>query len=358
MKNLAFFAALPLALMLAGCSQQAEETAPPVRPVLSQVVESGRASAPQFVGIVTPRVTVTQAFRVGGTLVSRQVDVGSSVKAGEVVATLDATTSELALQTARANLTSAEAQYANAAAAESRLRTLNQSDVVSLANLEQAEQQTSGAQAALIQAQSRLSQAEEQLSYSTLTAPFDGIVTAVGAEPGSVVGASQTVVTIADPETRDLVIDLPETVISQVSIGTPFRISPQLSPGIEVEGKVREIAPQAHPVTRTWRIKIGVDSEADQFWLGTTATAILGIEDEGRLTVPETAIRKDGEETVVWVVDETAAVIHRRPVTVEAATSGIVSVTSGLEAGERIVIAGVNGLSDGQQIKLDQESAK
>lgn len=357
MKRATALLALPLSLLLAGCSEEAVSEAPPVRPVLTQVVQSERAATPQFVGVVSPRTTVSQAFRIGGTLVTRQVDTGSLVKTGDVVATLDATTSELALQTARANLASAEAQYANAAAAEARLRTLNQNDVVSLSNLEQAEQQTSGANAALIQAQARLSQAEEQLSYSTLTSPLDGIVMSVGAEPGSVVGAGQTIVTIADPTTRDVVIDLPEAIIGDVAIGTVFEIAPQLAPDSAVEGKVREIAPQANPLTRTWRVKITIDSGVEHFWIGTTATARLEASSEDRLQLPETAIRRDGDTTSVFLVDEAGSVVRQRMVTLDPSSEAVI-VTDGLAPGDRVVIAGVNGLSDGQEIKLDQESAK
>jgi RND family efflux transporter MFP subunit len=348
---------LPLSLLLAACSEQAVSEAPTIRPVLTQVVQSERAAAPEFVGVVSPRTSVSQSFRIGGTLVTRQVDTGSVVTAGDVVATLDATTAELALQTARANLASAEAQYANAAAAEARLRTLNQNDVVSLANLEQAEQQTSGANAALVQAQARLSQAEEQLSYSILTSPLDGIVMSVGAEPGSVVGAGQAIVTIADPATRDVVIDLPETIIGDVSIGTIFDIAPQLAPDRAVEGRVHEIAPQANPLTRTWRVKIAIDSGVEHFWIGTTATASLQASSEDRLIVPETAIRRDGEVASVFVVDEAVSVVRQRSVTIDTTSEALI-VTDGLAQGDRIVIAGVNGLTDGQQIKLGQESAK
>lgn len=359
MTNRLFLLAVPLALVLAGCSEQKAEVAPVVRPVLTAVVDTEAASTPQFVGVVAARSSVSLAFRAGGTLLTRQVETGSAVRKGDVVATLDATTSELALQTARANLSTAEAQYANAAAAEARLRALNQSDVVTLANLEQAEQQTSSAQAALVQARAGVSQAEEQVSYATLTAPIDGIVTAVGAEPGSVVGAGQTIVTLADPTSRDVVIDLPESIVGEIGTGTTFAIAPQLSPEVRVTGKVREIAPQADPVTRTWRVKIAIDEEVGEFWLGTTATAALEASRGDRLTIPATAIRTEGEQSFVFVLDEAAAAVRKRQVELAApAAGGTVAVTSGLGAGEVVVIAGVNGLSDGQQVKLNEESGK
>lgn len=354
-----FLLITPVALLLAGCSAEKAEAPPVIRPVLTAVTETEAASTPHFVGVVTARSSVTLSFRAGGTLLTRQVETGNAVKKGDVLATLDSTTSELALQTARANLGTAEAQYANAAAAEARLRALNQSDVVTLANLEQAEQQTSSAQAALAQARAGVSQAEEQVAYATLVAPMDGIITSVAAEPGSVVGAGQTIVTLADPTTRDVVIDVPEAIVDQIGTGTSFVIAPQLAPDVRVAGRVREIAPQAHPVTRTWRVKIAIDKQAEQFWLGTTATAAIEGSRGDRLSVPASAIRREGAQAFVFVLDEAAAQVRKRPVEIEEpGTDGRAVVTSGLDTGETVVIAGVNSLGDGQQVKLTQESAK
>lgn len=362
MKSSTILVISSLALLLTTPSwadDAAQSDQPAIRPVLTQLVTEQNASAPQFVGVVSPRVSTSIAFRVGGTLVTRQVDLGAQVAEGAPLATLDATTQQLAVQTARADLTSAEAQFANAAAAEGRLRTLTQNDVVSIANLELAEQQTSGAKAMLVQAQSRLRQTQEQLSYTTLTAPFAGIVTAVTTEAGSVVAAGQSIITLADPTTRDLVLDLPDSVISDVSVGTEFQIWPQLTPETLVSGTVREIAPQADPITRAWRVKIGIETQLEAFWLGSTATAALAPTSKHQLTIPAAAVKVDADKTGVWIVDETTSTVHYREVVLRGApTSGRAVVSVGLQSGERIVVAGVNSLKDGQSVKLNLESAQ
>ena len=354
------FAAAPLCLLLAACSPQEAEAPAPVRPVLSILAQPVSAAMPVFVGVVSPQVSVAQSFRVGGTLVSRNVEVGDQVEAGAQLAVLDARNYELAVQNARSNLQSAEAQLANAAASESRLRALTQTqtDVVSLDNLEQAQLQTLAADAAAKQARSRLSQAEEQLAYTRLTAPFAGVVTAIGAEPGAVVAAGQSIVTLADPAARDLVIDVPESLIGSMAIGTPFRVAPQLAPQASMFGAVREIAPQANPVTRSWRVKIGLDNPADLFWLGTTASATLEQGTGGRIEIPQTAIRTEGSQSLVWLVDTQNSVVTQRQVSVAPAENGMVEVLTGLEGGERVVIAGVNSLSEGQPIALAQEPSE
>ncbi len=360
MNALIRFAALPLCLLLAACSPQESEAPPPIRPVLSTIAEPVSAAMPVFVGVVSPQVSVAQSFRVGGTLVSRGVEVGDQVEAGAQLAVLDAKNYDLAVQNARSNLQTAEAQLANAAATESRLRALTQTqtDVVSLDNLEQAQLQTLAAEASAKQARSRLSQAEEQLGYTQLTAPFAGVVTAIGAEPGAVVGAGQSIVTLADPAARDLVIDVPESLIGTISSGTRFTIAPQLAPEASMTGTVREIAPQANPVTRSWRVKIGLDNPAELFWLGTTASATLEQGTAGRIEIPHTAIRTDGTQSFVWIIDPEKAVVTAREVSVEEAENGMVAVLSGLEGGEPVVVAGVNSLSEGQAVKLTQEQSE
>jgi len=353
--SLAFVAGL--AALLSAC--QSSEPAPePVRPVLSMVVEPSVSAQSGFVGVVEPQVSVDQAFRVGGTMVNRAVDVGEQVAAGALLASLDSTTLDLAVETAEANLLSAEAQHANAAAAEGRLRALQQSDVVAIANLEQAQQQSAAARASVVQAQSRLAKAREQLSYARLVAPFDGVVTDVGAEAGAVVGAGQMVVTLAQIGARDLVIDVPEDFVQQVKIGTEFIVTPQLDPDARIQGKLREIAPEADAITRTWRLRIGLIDPPEQFWLGTTASAVLLRSDIGQIRVPASAMGGTAEAPSVFVVDMERAIVEARAVEIGPEADGLVPVLSGIEAGERVVVAGVGALVDGQAIAVRQEDMK
>lgn len=349
---------LPLSLvLLAGCSPS-EEAAPQIRPVLSAVVEPIARSSAAFVGTVQPRTSTAQAFRVGGTLVSRNVGLGDSVTGGQVLAAVETTTLSLAVETAQANLSNAQAQAANAAATLGRLEALVQSNNASQADIEQAQQQALASQASVVQTEARLTQAKEQLSYAQIVAGFDGIVTAIGAETGEVVAPGQMVVTIARPDERDLVIDVPELFVAQLAIGTPFAISPQLDPATVIPGTLREIAPQADPVTRSWQLRIGLENAPASFWLGTTATARLETPADPGIAIPETAIRRDGQATAVWIVDAAKSSVSLRPVEIGMASNGLVPVLSGLAPGERVAIAGVNSLQEGQEVRLDQESAR
>ena len=349
--GLAAFAVALLAL--AGCSAKAPE-AEVIRPVLTSVATSEDATVEGFVGVIAAQVSIAQSFRIGGTLLTRSVEIGDAVTQGQALATLDATSYALALDTAQANLLSAQAQAANAKDAEARLRGLNQTDVVSQSGLEQAVQQSAAADASLAQAEARLTQAKAQLGYATLSSSIDGVVTAVGAEPGAVIAAGQSIVTIAQPAARDLVIDVPQDVAAGLKLGDAFEVSPQLAPDQVAAGVLREIAPQADPVTRTWRLKIGLTHPSDHFWLGTTATARRAAEVKGQIRLPETAIRRDGTTEAVWVVtgEGDMGTVHLTPVKTGPDGDGKVSILEGLSGGERVVTAGVNSLVEGQKVRL------
>jgi RND family efflux transporter MFP subunit len=340
------------ALALAGC-QKAPEAPAPIRPVLSIAVEPQSQAGASFVGTVEPQVTAALAFRLGGTMVNRNVDVGASVKAGDVLASIESTTLVLAVKSAEANLANAQAQYQNAQAAESRLAALLQTDTISQANLEQAQQQTKAAQAGVVQAQSSLAQANDQLGYAQIVAGFDGIVTAVGAESGQVVTPGQAVVTLAQPDARDIVIDVPDAFAQSVDIGAKFTVALQLAPRITATGTLREIAPQADAVTRLRRLRIGLEQPPASFWLGTTAVATAPATKADQIALPASAVNMTGSSASVWIVDEAGGTVASRAVQAGPAVGGLIPILSGIKPGERVVTAGVHSLAEGQQVRID-----
>ncbi len=192
------------ALALAGCKKEEEAAAPP-RPVLSQVVTPTALPGTRFAGTVQAKVQAALGSRVAGRLVSRSVNVGDLVKKGDVLAVLDATAYELAVRSARAELSSAEATLASTIATEERQKTLLQSNAAAKAAVESAEQSREAADAGLVRARTALVKAEEQLSYTSIQAEFDGVVVATGAEVGQTVSPGEAIVTIARPDERDAV---------------------------------------------------------------------------------------------------------------------------------------------------------
>jgi len=342
-------------LLLTSCQKQAEAHDEPPRPVLSVVVKSTAASALTLPGTVEARIETQLAFRVLGRVIARKVSVGDVVRKGDVVAAIDPLALELAVKSSQSELSNAQAQLTNAASTEERQRSLLESRSGSEAAYEEAELGRKSASAAVAKAQANLDKAEEQLGYAQLRAEFDGVVTATSAEVGQVVAAGQSIATIARPEQSDAVIDIPVASFDGLKVGSPFEVALQLDPTIRTSGTVREIAPEAEAATRTRRTKITLIDPPPAFRLGSVVTATATVDAQPTLLLPSSSIlTKDGKPNV-WVVDTAAAKVSIRPIRIdgEIVEGGSVRIAEGVKPGDRVVIAGVHKLIDGQAVRID-----
>lgn len=345
-------------LPLAACSQEKEAPPEVVRPVLSMVVAPTASRALGFVGTVEPQFSANLAFRLLGRVVARDVDVGDVVTKGETLAALDPTALDLGVQAAKAELSNAEAQAANASASEERQRQLLESNNTSQAVYDAAKQAMQAAQANVERARAALAKAEEQLGYARLFSDFDGVVTAVGAEVGQTVSPGQTVVTVARADVREAVVDIPDQLTGDLTAGTPFAVTLQSLPSIRAEAKLREIAPQAEGATRTRRVRLTLANPPDSFRLGSTVTATRVTAAAPAIELPLSALLEAGGKTRVWVVDPQASTVSTHEVEVSARTAGSFVVASkpeggGLEEGMRVVTAGVHSLKEGQKVRIE-----
>ncbi|MBR0643288.1 efflux RND transporter periplasmic adaptor subunit [Plastoroseomonas hellenica] len=351
-------ALLPVILLLAACKEQAPEAPPPIRPVLSVVVDPATERSFGFTGTVEPRYRVSLGFRLLGRLIHRDVEVGDQVRAGTRLAAIDSLALELAVRSAVADMATARAQLANATGVEGRQRILTERNVVATAQLESAQQALASAEASVQRAEANLAKANEQLTYAQLQSDTDGVVTAIGAQVGQVVSPGQAVVTIARPDIREAAVDVPEDVARDLHPGTPFDIALQLDPRIRTQGEVREIGPQADQTTRTRRVLITLSGTAELFRLGTTVTATLRVPAAATITLPRSALlQRDGKD-VVWVVDTGTGTVATRDVRVGRRDDAAFVVTAGLAAGDRVVTAGANSLRPGQQVRIPGEPAR
>ncbi len=345
--------------LLVGCDQRSEagEQATP-RPVKVVMAEAEQKKATSLPGVVRARIETDLAFRTLGRMVSRKVDVGDLVRKGDILAEIDPLTLQLAVKSAEADLRNAQAQLENAATTETRKRKLMQSNAASVADHDLAEQQLKSATANAAKAAASLAKAHEQLGYAELRAEFDGVVTATSAETGQTVAAGQPVLKLARLEQRDVVVDVPEAQFSNVRQNDRFNVALELDSKIQAIGVVREIAPQADPNTRTYRLKLAIDQAPDIFRLGAVVTATPLV--DGRthaIALPVSAIRGEGGASQVWVVDRSTATVASRAVELDGPEPGArsVRVLSGLREGEEIVVAGIDEFVDGQKVKLGQE---
>lgn len=346
--------------VLVSCQNEEEAATEPPRPVLSVVVDPVANATLTLPGTVEARVETQFGFRILGRVVARNVQVGDLVKKGDVLAAIDPLSLELAVKSAQSDVANSQAQLANAVTNEERQRTLFERQSGAKATFETAQLERRTAEAALNKANANLAKAIEQLSYARLLAEFDGVVTSTSAEVGQVVSAGQSVATVARPEERDAVIDVPETSGDQLQPGAIFDVALQLKPEIRAKGIVREIAPEADDATRTRRTKLTLVDPPEELRLGAVVTAVATVEVGRAIRLPSSAIKADGSNAIVWVVDEKQGTVSSRAVTVDdrAAPGTIATVIEGLKPGERVVVAGVNKLQDGQAVRIEQEIAQ
>jgi RND family efflux transporter MFP subunit len=345
--------AIASALAMGGC--QPEAKAPePVRPVLSTILQPITSAGTEAVGTVQPRYQTNLGFRVLGRMIARPVNVGDLVAAGQTIAAIDPTALELAVRSARADLSKAEGLLENAVGTEERKRILIGTDATTKQTLDDAEQVRAGVQASTARARANLTKAVEQLGYAEIKADFAGVVTAVSVEVGQVVSPGQSVVTVARPDVREAVIDIGPDFAVPLTVGLPFIVSLQLLPAVHVESQIREIAPQADSVTRMRRVRIALNDPPESFRLGSTITAKLSNTPGPVLRVPASAVLKEGAQTFVWVVDAATNTVLLQKVDLSEDEGGV-RVTGGLTVGARIVTAGIHSLKQGQHVRIAQD---
>ena len=341
------------ALALGACKPEQEAGPPPIRPVLTVTAKPVATEMfGPFAGFVAPRYQSEIGFQIAGRMVARDVTVGDVVKKGQRLAALDPVVPRFALTRAEADLADAEAQAENASATESRRRKLMAGGNVTQAQLDSAVASRDTAQARLAQAQASLQKARDQIGYTELHADFDGVVTVRSAEVGQVLSAGQAVLTLARPEEREAVVDIPEDLVGAMSTDAEFTVALQSAPDVTATARVRETAPFADRVTRTRRIRMTLLAPSPAFRLGSTLTVSLSRRVAPHYLLPSAAILRMENRDFVWLVDAAGKAVSRRAVTVTKRASGRATVTDGLSAGDRVVVAGIHSLSEGQAVRL------
>lgn len=340
-------------LALAGCQPAEEPAAPPVRPVLFTVtkVTDSEIFGP-FAGTVEPRYQSQLGFQIAGRVAARDVTIGDVVKKGQRLAALDPTVTRFSLTRAEADVADAQAQAENATATEARTRKLIQNSTVTQAQLDTAVANRDTAQARLAQARSSLQKARDQFGWTELKADFDGVVTQRLAEVGQVLSAGQAVVTVARPEVREAVVDIPDELVGEMPRDGTFSVALQSAPELTATGKVRELAPFADQITRTRRIRMTLIDPPTSFRLGATITVSLARKIAPRVELPATALFDGDGKSFVWILAGDGTKVERRAVTFSERGAERVNVSSGLEAGDRVVVAGVDDLRDGQSVRI------
>src|ERR1017187_9656178 len=306
-----------LAIALTGCNDRVAEKAVPPRPVLVATAHY-EAESPErsFVGTIKPRIEADMGFRVPGKVAKRLVEVGQTVDVGQPLATLDEVDLKLQAEQAEAELRAATGVLAQAAAAETRAKELRAKGWATDAQMDQARAAADEARARLNRAQRSVELTNNSLSYATLVADSRGVVTATLIDAGQVVASGQTAIRVARFAEKEAVVAIPETLLARAKDGVAS-VTLWSEPDRKYAAKLREVAPNADPATRTYLAKFSLPDAGDKVSLGMTATLTLADPATQRVArLPLSALFSEGGDPSLYVVDASGEVALK-PVTVK-----------------------------------------
>ncbi len=355
MRNMLLVAVVGAAF-LAACAKT--EVAPdPVRAVRTlTVVPQSAGGTAEYAGEVRSRTESRLGFRVGGKIVRRNAELGSTVKAGQVLAQLDSQDLRLGQDSARAALVAAQANHDLAQADYQRFKELLDKGFISSAELERRDTTLKAARAQLDQAKAQSSVQGNAAGYATLVADASGVVTGIDAEPGMVVAAGAPVLRLAHDGPRDVVFSVPEDKVSLIKAlaAQPgaFKVRLWGDTSEPLVATVREIGASADPVTRTFLVKADI-GRSTAVRLGQTATVLVALPQTAGVTkLPLSALKEEQGRTMVWLVDRDTMTVKLQPVQFAGADGNDAVVSGGISPGQVVVTAGVHVLTPGQKVKF------
>ena len=355
-RTLSWLHFLPLTILsvviflLPGCGDNHGNTTDPVRTVRYVVVGSAQTlPALERTGEIHAHDETILSFRTGGRIVTRSVDIGDRVNAGQLLATLENTTSQNQLDGAQADYEGAKASAQVAALNVNRMQKLMPTGAIARTQLDTARADWLVARARLKNSESALRNARESLGWTRLIAPRSGVITEVSASAGQVVNGGQSVLTLATGEARDVVFDIakPDAIPPQEQAG--LRVSLLSDPSVQASAAVRDISPQADPQTRTWRVRATLQNPPLAMALGASVTVTLPATGPHGYALPASALSRVGDKPAVYVINPQSQA-QLRVVVPAYYTATSVIISGGLEPGDRVITAGVSKLRSGEPV--------
>lgn len=373
---------LGLSVFVAGCGSDSGQDKDPFVKTIT-INDEAISSSDTYSGTIQNKTETALSFQASGRILTKQVQVGDRVEAGQILATIDPKDNADAVRRAQAGLNSAQSQFELATTNVERYRALYAQQAVSKLQLDQMENTYNSAQASLEDAQAQLSTAQNQLNYTELTAPDSGVITALSMEAGQMVSAGQQVGTLAVGHEPEAAISIPEQMVGQVKAGTPAEVTFWALPDQKIKGVVREVTPVPDQTARTYKVKITLVDVPDTVQLGMTANVKLNIagKDEEAITIPLTALignedkkaaaKKRADNAHGGTIDDdnsskeamsnTKASVYvvrdgkvaKVDVTVGQFKDNSIVITSGLKKGDIVITAGTERLREGEAVRYE-----
>jgi membrane fusion protein, multidrug efflux system len=344
---------LVAAVLVGACQSEVNSAAPEIRPVRGITVERREAGTRvTLTGRIEAEDEATLGFRIAGRVLQNDRKLGDQVQADEIVARLESQNELNALRSAEANLAAARAQLVQARNHFERQDTLMARGFTTRPQFDQAKQALQTALSRVDDAEAQLNAAHDLVGFTELKADAAGVVTATGPAAGAVVQAGQLIVKLARKDGRDAVFDVPAQLIRSAPADPQIVVGLTDDPSVTANGRLREVAPQADPVTRTFEVKVGLTDPPEAMRLGTTVSGHLQMEATSVIEIPATALTSFDRQPAVWIVDPSSSTVSLRNIDVLRFDQAHIAVSRGIDAGDIVVTAGVQALHPGQEVSL------
>ncbi|UJB32190.1 efflux RND transporter periplasmic adaptor subunit [Chromobacterium sp. Beijing] len=337
-------------LTLAACSKP---EAPPEAPRPVRYVVAGAAAQQQgdsYAGEIRARHETNLAFRVAGKVVAKLANSGDRVKKGQTLARLDPSDYALDLSAKQAQLAAAQSDLGQQELNLKRYRELLAKQFVSQSQVDGQQNAVNAARAKVDQARAQLAASRNQTGYTSLVADADGVLSQMAAEPGLVVAAGQPMARLSQDGPREAAIQVPENALDKVRRAGQFQVR-LWNGGAPMTGTLRELAADADPATRTYPARVAIGGDSSRLQLGMTASVALPDAADSQMRLPLTALLDEQGKHYVWLIAANGKVA-RRAVTVSRVDADSATLSQGVQAGDKIVTAGIHLLRDGQAVKL------
>ncbi|MGQ9531485.1 MAG: efflux RND transporter periplasmic adaptor subunit [Desulfotomaculales bacterium] len=336
-------------------------------PVAMGAVTKGRLERGSIVsGKVAGAVEVNLVPKTAGKVATVTVDVGSRVRAGQVVVQLEANElaaavaqAEAALAAARSAREQAQADFEVARANYERGKMLFEQGAISQSEYENkfvlpynlAKERAAGTAAAQVaQAEAALRLAQANYANSIITSPISGVVTARYVDPGEMASPNSPVLTIVQMDPVVVEVGVGETLVNRLQVGQEVSVRIAAARSEPYTGRVKTVSPGADPRTKTYQVKVEIPNPGGTIKPGMFAEVDFGGAAEETLLVPRDAVVTRDGKTVVFTVVEGKAVA--REVEIGDSDGRNVAIKAGLSEGDRIVVSGQDRLSDGTPVAV------
>lgn len=349
-----------LALLAAGCSGDSPPEEVPLRPVrYLQLGDDGVARDRSFSGTSRSSRESRLSFKVPGTVTSVPVQIGQRLRAGDLIAQLDAASYSLQSQQAAATLVQAEANERNANANYERTKGLYANDNASLNDLDSARANAESASAQVRAATKALEIARLNESYTRLTADTDCSIASIDVEVNENVSAGQQVVAVSCGDQYEVRVDLPESVIGNVDEYTPVSINFGAIPDMVFSGQITEVAVASIGSAAAFPVVIQVNEKHPSLRSGLAADVVFQFDSlarGGSVVLPLSAVIRGPDGIFVFIAEPTEtkgeAIVRKTPISVGDLTRSGIEITQGLSPGDRVVTAGVSVIRDRQRVLI------